>query len=103
VERVGSRGTRDSGTTGLSDSRSCHTPGAPPQAEASALTRSQDLTPLISLTLTGPCAAAIRNTLAQKVEARRAAGMKGVQPTRVGDKDYDRDVDTYTTSKDAGE
>jgi hypothetical protein len=44
----------------------------------------------------------IKNAIGKEVERLRAAGLNGVHRIRVGDKDYDIDLDTYKTLKDAG-
>jgi hypothetical protein len=45
----------------------------------------------------------IRNAMDKEVERLREGGLKGVQRIRVKGKDYDIDLDTFKTSKDAGE
>jgi hypothetical protein len=52
---------------------------------------------------TQPRAAAIRAAISTEVERLRAAGLKGVHRIRVGDKDYDIDIDTYNTYRDSCE
>jgi hypothetical protein len=56
---------------------------------------------LVSLPLL--CAGEISVAANSEVERLRAAGMKGVQQIRVGEKLYDVDLDSFTTVKDAGE
>jgi hypothetical protein len=41
--------------------------------------------------------------ICKEVERLRAGGLKGVQRTRVKDKDYDTDLETFKTYKDTGE
>jgi hypothetical protein len=49
------------------------------------------------------CAVVIKHAIGEEVGRLRAAGMKGVHRIRVKGKDYDIDLDTYKTNRDACE
>jgi hypothetical protein len=58
---------------------------------------------LTLFSLPSRCAGKTQNATEKEVERLRAAGLKGVHRTRVKDKDYDTDLDTYNTNKGSSE
>jgi hypothetical protein len=99
---AGTRGRGEPYAIEILKSEGC-THGPFPYRPTQKLTDSHGLTRCPSCLLIPQCAVFIRNVLAKEVERLRAAGLKGVQRIRVKDKDYDIDLGSYKTVKDAGE